>query len=377
MTRFGKQPDRGLKDLASEAVGAAAVDAGILLDRVEAAYFGNALAGAITRQEMVAGQVALRPAGIYGIPVYNIENACASASTAFHLAWQSVAGGFVDIALAVGAERLTHPDKALTFEAIGRARDVESDNASGGAGRSPFMDIYAAEARDYMEATGATVRDFAAVTVKNQGNGLLNPLAQHGAKLTVDEVLESREIIWPLTLLMCSPISDGAAAAILVSESAIASHQRAIKVAASIVNSGSLPGERECCTTQAVQKAFAVSGIGPAELDLVELHDATASAELELYEDLLLCEPGDGLRLLHDGVTSLSGRLPVNPSGGLLARGHPIGATGLGQIYEVVTQLRHEAGARQVNNPRKALSHNAGGWLQGDNAAVAVHVFTR
>src|ERR1700737_4026440 len=219
MTRFAKQPERSLKDLVAEAVRQALHRAEIQPTQVEAAYFGNAVAGSITGQEMVAGEVTLRSLGLRGIPIFNIENACASASSAFHLAWQAVASGSCDVAIAVGAEKLSHPDRARSFAAIGTAVDVEEMDMTAVAGRSPFMDIYAAEAFEYMEASGAPQQDLARVVVKNQFHGSLNPLAQYGdANLTIDDVLADRLIVWPLTLRMCSPISDGAAAAVLVSE---------------------------------------------------------------------------------------------------------------------------------------------------------------
>jgi len=210
MTRFAKQPERSLKDLTAEAVAAALKDAGTTVQAVQACYYGNAVAGSMTGQEMLAGQFTLRPLGFGRIPVFNAENACASASTAFHLAWQAVAAGLHDVVLAVAAEKMTHPDKARSFSAIGGSVDVETTPADLPAGRSFLMDMYAQSALRYMTDTGATREDLAAVVVKNQHNGALNPAAQYGGELTIDEVLGSREIVWPFTLQMCSPISDGA-----------------------------------------------------------------------------------------------------------------------------------------------------------------------
>jgi acetyl-CoA acetyltransferase len=369
MTLFAKQPGRSLKDLTAEAVRAAVADASLDVGDVQACWFANAVAGSITGQEMVAAQVTLRPLGLGGIPMFNVENACASASSAFHLAWQSVASGTCDVALAVGAEKMTHPDKTRSFAAIGGSIDVEQVPDAQPSDRSFLMDLYAEAAVDYMEATGATVRDFAEVVVKNQRHGALNPLAQYGGELTVDEVLASRPIVWPFTLLMCSPISDGAAAAVLVATPAPGRP----RVAASVVRSAGSPLK---VSEQAAQAGYEMAGLGPRDLDCVELHEAAASAELTLYEQLGLAAPGEGPALIRGGATRLGGACPVNTSGGLLARGHPIGATGLAQITEAVLQVRGRAGGRQVEGARVALAQNAGGWGEGDNLVSAVHVFT-
>jgi acetyl-CoA acetyltransferase len=375
MTLFAKQPGRSLKDLTAEAVRTALADAALDVGDVQACWFGNAVAGSITGQEMVAAQVTLRPLGLGGIPMFNVENACASASSAFHLAWQSVAAGVCDVALAVGAEKMTHPDKARSFAAIGGSIDVESvpDADAQPSDRSFLMDLYAEAAVAYMEATGATVQDFAEVVVKNQRHGALNPMAQYGGELTLDQVLASRPIVWPFTLLMCSPISDGAAAAVLVA----APVPGRPRVAASVVRSAGPPADSALKVSELAARAgYEMAGLGPRDLDCVELHEAAASAELTLYEQLGLAAPGDGPALIRSGATRLGGTCPVNTSGGLLARGHPIGATGLAQITEAVLQVRGRAGARQVDGARVALAQNAGGWGEGDNLVSAVHVFT-
>ena len=374
MTRFAKQPDRTLKDLTGEAVTAALKDAGRTVHDVQAGYFGNAVGGSITGQEMLAGQFTLRPLGLGEVPIYNIENACASASTAFHLAWQSVATGLHDVALAVGAEKMTHADKARSFAAIGGSIDVELVPEELPAGRSFLMDMYAEAAREYLERTGATRADLARVVVKNQRHGSLNPASQYGAELTVDEVLAAREIVWPFTLQMCSPISDGAAAALLVSDEFLGGGETRVAVLASVVRSAPVDGSSSV-TSLASAAAYDAAGLGPGDLDVVEVHDAAASAELVIYEQLGLAAPGDGPALIRSGDTSLGGRVPVNTSGGLLARGHPIGATGLAQIVEVVLQLRGEADRRQVDGARIGLTQNAGGWHGRDNVASVIHIF--
>lgn len=375
MTRFAKQQGRTLKDLTAEAAGAALKDAGQTIADVQSCYFGNAVAGSMTGQEMLAGQFVLRPLGLGGIPIFNVENACASASSAFHLAWQAVATGVHDVVLAVGAEKMTHPDKARSFAAIGGSVDVETTPADLPVGRSFLMDMYADAALRYMERTGTTRTDLARVAVKNQRHGKLNPAAQYGGELTVEQVLAAREIVWPFTLQMCSPISDGAAAALLVSGDLVSSGP-----AVAILGSASkaAPADSSASVTSvAVAAAYEQAGLGPEDLDCVEVHDAAASAELVIYEQLGLAEPGGGAALIRSGKTGLGGSLPVNTSGGLLARGHPIGATGLAQIIEAVTQLRGTAGGRQVPGARIALTQNAGGWHGSDNVASVVHIFGR
>ncbi|MGH3908280.1 MAG: thiolase family protein [Pseudonocardiaceae bacterium] len=372
MTRFAKQPDRTLKDLVGAAVTGALSDAGKTILDIESCHFGNAVAGSITGQEMLLGQFTLRPLGLGEIPVVNVENACASASTAFHLAWQSVATGVHDVALAVGAEKMTHPDKARSFSAIGGSIDMDEIPADIPPDRSFLMDMYAQASLRYMEQSGATREDLARVAVKNQRHGMLNPASQYGSELTVEEVLAAREIVWPFTLPMCSPISDGAAAAVLVSEHRAAG--TGIPVLASVLRTAPADGGTRV-TSLAGEAAYETAGVGPEDLDCLEVHDAAASAELLLYEQLGLAKSGEGPALIRSGATSLGGESPVNTGGGLLARGHPIGATGLGQIVEVVLQLRGAAGRRQVEDAKLALTQNAGGWHGSDNVVSVVHIF--
>ncbi|MQA88494.1 MAG: thiolase family protein [Streptosporangiales bacterium] len=388
MTLFGKQPARTFKELTAEAVEGALADSGRRTADVQAAYFGNAVAGSITGQEMLPGQFSLFPAGLAGIPMINVENACASASTAFHLAWQGVAAGLYDCVLAVATEKMTHPDKRRSFDAILGSVDVDIIPDDLPPDRSYLMDMYAKAAIAYMETSGATPEDFARVVVKNQRHGALNPYAQYGSELSVEDVLGSREIVWPFTLLMCSPISDGAAAALLVAEDAVdavdsvdsaAGGGTPVEVLASAVRSAD-PSAGESArrvTDAAATAAYDVAGIGPDEVDCAEVHDAAASAELTIYEDLGFAARGDGAALIRSDEVVLGGKRPVNTSGGLLARGHPIGATGLAQIVEVVTQVQGRAGDRQVADARIGLAQNAGGWHIRDNVVAAVHLFGR
>ena len=388
MTRFAKVPE-GLRQLAGEAVSAALTDSGVSVEEVEAAYVGNAVAGLVTGQEMIRGQVMLRPLGIESIPIFNVENACASASSALNLGWQSVATGMNDVVLCLGAEKLSHDDKTVGMNAIGTAIDVEmraelaeevSANGDDEAARSFFMDLYADMARRYMNSSGATAEDFAAVVVKNQHNGARNPRAQYGAELSVEQVLASRRVVDPLTVLMCSPISDGAAAVVLMSERAARSKGASgPRIRASVVRSGNVHDKDDPTAgsaARAAAAAFEQAGLGPGDLDCAELHDASAPAELIVYEQIGLAEPGGGPELLASGRTRLDGELPVNTSGGLLSKGHPIGATGIAQVCEASWQLRGEAGERQVEGARVALTQNGGGWLEGDSAAMSVHILT-
>jgi acetyl-CoA acetyltransferase len=387
MTKFEKSP-RSLRALAGEAVTAALDHAGVDAAVLDAAYVGNGAAGLVTGQEMIRGQVMLRPLGIEGIPIFNIENACASSSSALHLGWQAVAAGMHDVVLCLGAEKLTHEDKSVGMAAIGTAVDIEAQAemaealgaGAAGAKRSFFMDIYAGLARAYMELSGATKEHFAQVVVKNQHNGARNARAQYGAELSVADVLNSRTIVDPLTLLMCSPISDGAAAVVLMSEREAS--RRGLggpRIRASIVVSGNRHDKSDPSAGsggRAARAAYEQAGLGPDDLDCAEVHDASAPAELIVYEQLGIAPPGGGPELIASGATALDGRLPVNTSGGLLSKGHPIGATGIAQICEATWQLCGEAGTRQVEGARVALTQNGGGWLDEDSAAMSVHILS-
>jgi acetyl-CoA acetyltransferase len=393
-TRFGRHPDRSLASLAHEAIRQALDDAGIGIERIQAVWAGNAAAAVMTGQVCIAGQAITRGLGLGGIPVVNVENACATASTAFQQAATMVTLGVHDIVLAFGVEKLYSADKRKVFSVFDGCADVENPQAlrafalsesaegstGGGAGetRSVFMDIYARMARDYMGATGATASDFAEVSAKNSFHGSLNPNAQFHDVITPQQVLNSASIVDPLTLLMCSPIADGASAAVIMSPKAARELgvSQPVKVRSSVLASGyDYTPDAEKLASRVSRIAYETAGVGPSDLSLVELHDASSPSELVYYEALGLCKPGDGLRLLRDGHTRLGGRVPVNTSGGLVRKGHPIGATGLSQIHELTTQLRGRAGARQAdNNPRIALAENGGGFLGEDSAAIVVTV---
>jgi acetyl-CoA acyltransferase len=392
MSRFGKFLDRGLRDLAEEALRAAVEDAGLNVREIQAAYVANSVAGLITGQESIRGQVVLRHSGLSGIPIVNVENACASASTAFHLGWMAVASGMYDCVLALGVEKLSDPDKARSLRAFNAAVDVSElaeiekrlgRSGDGASGRSLFMDLYISMLSSGKSAGqsmgGATREQMALVSVKNHYHGSLNPYAQYREEVTLEQVLRSKPVVGPLTVLMCSPIGDGAAAALIVSEEfARRKGLRGPRVDASVLVSG-CGDDRSIQPSfrRAAAQAYAMAGVGPEDIDIAEVHDAVAPAEISIYEDLGFCAPGEGGRLVEDHVTWLGGRLPVNTSGGLLSRGHPIGATGLGQIVEIVWQLQGKGGDRQVENCKVGLTQNGGGHIGFDAAAMAVHIFSK
>jgi len=417
MSRFGKFLDLGLRDLAEEAVRNAVEDAGIDMKEIQAAYVSNSVAGLITGQETIRGQVVLRHTGLMGVPIVNVENACASASTAFHLGWMAVASGMYDCVLALGVEKLSDPDKAKSLRAFNAAVDVSElaeiekrlgRSGEGAEGRSLFMDLYISmlnfgtpsstetsgnASSEGVEAlavashgvtpaksqSGMTREQMALVSVKNHCQGSLNPDAQYREEVSVEQVLQSKPVVGPLTVLMCSPLGDGAAAALLVSEEfARNKGLKGPRVDASVLVSGRGDNRSmEPSTRRAAAKAYEIAGIGPEDVDLAEVHDAVAPAEIGIYEDLGFCAPGEGPRLIEERATWLGGKLPVNTSGGLLSRGHPIGATGLGQIVEIVWQLQGKGGKRQVENCKVGLTQNGGGHIGFDAAAMAVHIFSR
>ncbi|MBG9390603.1 thiolase family protein [Caenimonas aquaedulcis] len=378
-TPFGKYLGVGVRTMAEQALDAALLDAQMEVGRIGAVYFANALSGLITGQETIRGQVALRHTGLMGKPIINVDNACASGSTALHLAWSAVASGQVDVALAIGSEQLTHADKAVTFAAYASGVDVEEREAQdrhAPSDRSVFMDIYAERTRRYMQRSGATPRDFAMITVKSRQAASLNPLAQFRTPTTIEEVLSARMVSEPLTLPMCSPIADGAAAVILVRGAASAASRRSVYVRSSTLVSANADGVDPVCAVRAANGAYEKAGIGPHDIHVAEVHDASAPAEIMLYEHLGFAGRNEGVRLVRDGVTSVGGSLPVNPGGGLLSRGHPVGATGLAQIVELTTQLRGEAGARQRHGAKVALAECSGGNLGLDSAVAAVTILS-
>lgn len=419
MTRFGFAPETTVRSLATAAVDEALADAGIGASDVEMVVFANAGEGVLTGQEMIRGQVVFRHHGFGGIPIMNVENACASGSTALQVASMAVATGAAEVVLAVGAEKLTNPDKrrtmavfsaAVDFDEMPTLRDqvrrdllgIDAEEAGGvgepsepgepgeigrggrstGGGRpqSALMAVYAATARRFFARGGGSVEDAAAVAVKNRAHAASNPRAQFCEPLTTEQVLSSRMIADPLRLLMCSPVADGAAAVVLCSEERARwlAAERPVRIDASVLRSGGSGDiERNGAVRRAAVAAYEAAGVGPSDLDVVEVHDAAAPAELLTYEQLGLCEAGGAPSLLASGATRLGGRCPVNPSGGLLSRGHPVGATGLAQVVELVDQLRRRCGPRQVDGARLALAQNSGGHLSGEEAVAVVTILSR
>jgi acetyl-CoA acyltransferase len=400
MTPFGRFLQRSLKDLAEQAVREALIDAAVGPEAVEAVFFSNATQGAVDGQHSVRGQIALRDLPFGNVPMVNVENACASGSTALNLGVTQIKAGAADVVLAIGAEKMVTEDKARSlaiFNGSWNVHDVEGTLAGLtelGAGvetppeyanagsRSVFMDVYQGIAKFHMKTFGTTTRQFAVVSAKNHHHSTLNPLAQYRRDYTVEEVVNARVVAWPITLPMCSPVSDGAAAALLCSERALGrlGRSRAIEVRASVLLSGgrrAAEDYRADVSHVASERAYEEAGIAPRDVSVAEVHDATAPGEIQQTENLMLCEFGQGGPLADSGATRLGGRVPVNPSGGLECKGHPIGATGLAQIFELVTQLRGEAGARQVEGAKVAVAENGGGLIGFESAACCITVLAR
>lgn len=376
MHEFGRFPAASLKDLARVAIVRALDDSRLGVKDVEAVYSSNALAGVLQGQEQIRGQSVLRDVGIEGVPVVNVENACAGASTAFAQAVLAIRAGMARVVLAVGFEKMFVGDRNRSLDALESAADIE---VIAGLGLQ-FTAIYAMRLRTRIDAGAFTPRHLLDVAMKSHYNGSLNPYAQHRKVFSAEEIAASPPIADPLTLYMCSSMCDGAAAAVLVAgDHAAADHHPRVVVRGSALASGyaHVAPEDPSITALCAQRAYAEAGVGPGDLDVVEVHDAMAPGELLYYEQLGLCADGEAGGLLDSGATALTGRVPVNPSGGLCSRGHPVGATGLAQIAEIVWQLRGEAGRRQVGKPRIGLAQNSGGWLEGDPAAVSVQILQR
>jgi len=374
LTAFGRQPGRGTRSLTVEAVDAALADAGAAAKDVQKVFFANAVAGVVTQQEMIRGQVALRHHPLATRPLINIENACASGGSALKLAFESVRLGQFEVVMVVGVEQMTHvTDKIRPFNALHGSTDVDEigEYVPGVMPtHSVLMGFYAGVARRYLDRWGASAEDFARVAVKNREHALFNPIAQYRTPQTLEEVMAARVIVDPLTLPMCAPTTDGAGALLVCSED-YARRIGATTVRLLSMQLCSSPGPGLSPVTPAARQAYEASGLGPEDLDLVELHDAAAPAELLQYSDIGLCKEGEAHLLLRSGATRLGGRIPVNSSGGLLSRGHALAATGCAQVAELVLQLRGRADRRQVQNARTALAINGGGWLS-DTYAVTV-----
>lgn len=401
MIRFNKYPDRGVRDMAHEVTRLALQDAGLEKRDIQATFFSNTFWGMFSNQHSIRGQVIMRSMGIEAIPVTNVENACAGASTALHMVYTGIKAGMYDVALALGSEKITHPDKLLSLSAYASCMDVEnfkshmammaevnntlkvdvpSDQSPPGSDRSIFMDAYAMGAKWHMSKFGTTQRQFAEICAKNHFHGSLNPMAQYQMDMTVEEVLADKPIAYPLTRAMCAPVGDGAAAAIICSEHYLKKllNARPIKIRASVLGTGTerdLDGED--IGERLANQAYDIAGVGPQDIDFAELHDATAYGELHQTEAMGFCQIGEGGAYAESGATKLGGDKPINTSGGLECRGHPIGASGLAQIYELGVQLRNEAGKRQVDNARLGLAENGGGNIGVEEAAMCIHILEK
>ncbi|MGH7691319.1 MAG: thiolase family protein [Candidatus Dormibacteria bacterium] len=367
---FGRFPDKTLRSMASEAVVRALEDAGLGVKDVQMAFFANSLGGLLSGQESLRGEVTLHDCGLAGIPIVNVENACASGSSALWLAVRAVRSGEVNVAIAVGAEQMYVGDTKRTLAALQTASDTEVTAGQG----LQFVGLYAMRLQERINGGSLTPSHLARVTVKSKACGAANPFAQFGRTMTEHEVLAARGVAGPLTLPMVAAISDGAAAVVLTSRPISG---RSAVVLASVLGTGVVDGIGEPVVRRTVAQAYQEASLGPEDLGLAEVHDAVSPAELFRYEELGLCEVGEAAALLDSGATAIGGRIPVNTSGGLASRGHPIGATGLAQIAEVVWQLRGEAGVRQVANCRVGMTQNSGGWVDGDAAVSCVHILAK
>jgi acetyl-CoA acetyltransferase len=404
ITKFGKHMERNLKSLVAEAVTGALKDGGISKEELQGAWVGNAAQGILDGQEMIRGQVVLHPMGITRIPVFNIENACASSASAFNDAWARIALGEIDVALVLGMEKMYYEDKKKSFQVFTAGMDIEilagfveaaqkaeekidkereakgeSDRQKTG-GRSIFMDIYAMVARNHMEKYGTTQRQLAAISSKNHYHSSMNPLAQYQKKWSIEEVMNDVEVAFPLTRAMCAPIGDGAAALILCSDDYAkkAGTSHSVEIAATILASGetTVEGEEEPMTRLA-RKAYERAGMGPEDISLAELHDATAFGELGNTEALMFCKKGEGGPFAEAGHTTLGGKIPINVSGGLECQGHPVGATGARQAVELFLHLTGQAGERQVKGAKVGLAQNGGGTIGNSEAALSIIILKR
>lgn len=391
MTPFGVHQNKTVNDLTRWAVTDALADAGAQTDSIDAAFYATATQGFLQGQLMIGGEIALRELGIQQIPVFNIENACATGASAFALAVNHIKAGAGDVALAVGVEKMHIGDRERSMAVFDTAYDIADPQALtrtlkelGGdidepdlGPRSIFMDIYAALARNHMRLHGTTQEQIAAVAAKNHRHAAANPRAHYRTPMSVEEVLAARKLSHPLTVPMCAPLTDGAAAVIVCSDQGLLrlGAPRQVQVLAAVVGTGS---DRDITTfdghlsQNVANHAYDAAGVGADDVDVAEVHDATAFAEILQSEMLGLVPRGEGGTAAEAGDTTLGGRIPINPSGGLESKGHPLGATGLGQIFELTEQLRGTAAGRQVDGARIALAENGGGFHRGEEAVTSI-----
>jgi acetyl-CoA acetyltransferase len=372
MIRFGRFPDRTVPQLAAEAALLALDDCGLSIGSIQALYCGNH-----GEANKLIGQRMLREIGMTGMPVVNVANACATGATAFREGVIAIRAGLYDLVLAVGVEQM---GKGLLGAPV-----TVGFNPEGAIGSTTTPSMFALVGSEYSRKYGTTFEQFAKVSVKNHHHGTLNPKAMYQVETPLEQVMGAEMISYPNTKLMCSVNVDGSAAAVLASEAAVKRlglMKQAVRVRASELASDPFD-VRDLATTDfnrvtqlAARAAYEAAGLGPESIDLVELHDCFATAELVHYENLELCAPGEAGAMIDAGETTLGGRIPVNMSGGLLSKGHPLGATGIANIYEVVTHLRGAAGTRQVEGARIGMTHVCGG-SQGAGSACAVHILER
>lgn len=401
MTPFGKHLDTSCSDLARSAARLALDDAGIDVKDIGATFYANTAQGSVEGQHGVKGQHALRPMGIEGGPFYNVENACTGSSSALNLAYLQVAAGQIDIALVVGAEKLNTTDHEKKFATFNQPADlaaaklfvdrywddvadikppphVQIDESK----RGVFMDIYSIQARMHMKRYGTTWEQIAMASSKNHKHSVQNPLSQYRNEVSVAQALSAKVISWPLTIPMCSPISDGATAAVICSARALErlGRKNQVKLMASVMCSGTtrdIGDVENSALRRASQAAYKLAGITPSDISVAEVHDASAFAEIPHIELLGLCEIGAGGLYIESGAASFGGRTPVNLSGGLQSKGHPVAATGLAQVYELTRQLRGQAEGRTIDGARYAVASNGGGFMGVEEAMSVVTILGR
>ncbi|MDQ0462674.1 acetyl-CoA acetyltransferase [Caulobacter ginsengisoli] len=369
MIKFGRFPDRKVEDIGAEAALLALADAGLTIGDMQAVYSGN-----LGQAGAGVGQRILRQIGQTGVPVVNVANACATGATAFREGWMAIKAGVYDMVLAVGCEQM---GKGL----LGGAGGGDGISTEGLLGSGTMPSVFAHVGLEHARSYGTTFEQFAKVSVKNHHHSTLNPKAMYQIETPLEEVMGAEMISYPNTKLMCSVNVDGSAAAVLCSEKKareLGLLGRAVRVRASALASDPYTQHNlaamdfNAVTKLAAKTAYEMAGLGPDEVDLIELHDCFATAEIVHYENLGLCGPGGAGRMIDTGETNLGGRIPVNVSGGLLSKGHPLGATGIANIYEITTHLRGEAGKRQVEGARIGLTH-----VVGAGSACAVHILEK
>ncbi len=368
MIKFGRFPERSVPDLGAESALLAMDDAGLTIHDMQALYCGN-----LGQSSGMVGQRILKIIGQTGIPVVNCANACATGATAFREGWMAIKAGVYDVVLAVGVEQM---GRGL----LGGAGVAKGIPTEGLLGSGTMPSVFAEAGIEHTRKYGTTFEQFAKISVKNHHHSTMNPKAMYQIETPLETVMESEMISYPNTKLMCSVNVDGSAAAVIVSEKKAKElgMERAVRIRASVLTSDpytekspAIPDVTEC-TRNAAKIAYEMAGVGPEDINLVELHDCFATAEMLHYECLGLCPDGEGGRMIDEGEVALGGRVPVNCSGGLLSKGHPLGATGIANIYEVSTHLRGEAGARQVEGAKIGLTH-----VIGLGSACAIHILEK